>query len=349
MKTRRFANKPKSFLNKDIESKSIQEFFLEFLKINKPEASISSSQTSLNDTAKVDFLKAFLSKLKCTFNSSSNVENHVVELKNEDKILFEKELYINSKEIAVGLTFNLIQSHSVAVRLISIHVILCLTHFKKFQEAFQEINLSSFIVRIIDSDLTIDETALAIEYIRLLSQLYPTCINATHFYCLISAVEDQNYLLNNYILETLLELICKRPKIACECQVFDELINYVVNFCNENDFCIELIMQTLIKCMDNAEFRQMVNLSDLFKTLLAPLVDCDYAPLLYGGSSHKNNHCENSHNQEPKIKNIVNSCYTALSTIFTSYTGIMCFSVKKKLLSRDKKIYLKNFSRKLFR
>ena len=328
MKTRRFSNKSKSFLNKDIESKSIQEFFNEFLIINKPESTnTSSSQTSLNDASKIDFLKAFLNKLKSTFNSSSNVENRLRDLSNDDKIFFERELFINKKEIVVGLTFNLIQHQSVAVRLISIHIILCLTHFKNFHEIFQEINLSSFMIRIIDLDLTIDETALAIEYIRLLSQLYPNCINASHFYCLLSVVEDQNYLLNNYILETLLELICKRPKIACECQVFNELINYIANCCNENEFCIQLIIQSLIKCMDNAEYRQMVNLPDLFKTLIAPLVDCDYAPLIYGGSSHKNNHCEHSQSQEPKIKNIVNSCYTALSTIFKSYTGIMCFSV----------------------
>ena len=333
MKSRgRTLNKSKSFLNKDFENKSIPEFFNDFLKTNRPNdvLSLSSETLTQNDTLKVELLKIFLSKLKHAFNLSCEIER--LELSSEDKLLFENELFANCKEISIGLTFNLIQSQSVAVRLISIHVILCLTHLRKFHDQFQEINISTFIVRIIDLDLTLDETALALEYIRLLSQIHPSCINETHFYCLISAVEDHNYLLNNYILETLLELTCKRPKLACECQIFNELINYIVSFNNENEFCIELIVQSLIKCMDNAENRQLVNLADLFKTLIAPLIDCDYSPLIYGGSSHKNNQNENNNHEIPKIKNVVNSCYTALNTVFASYTGIMCFSVNSLFL-----------------
>ena len=56
-------------------------------------------------------------------------------------------------------------------------------------------------------------------------------------------------------METLLELSCKKPKLACKLRIFNELIYYIVNLSTENEFCIELIIQTFIKVMNDKECR----------------------------------------------------------------------------------------------
>jgi hypothetical protein len=263
-------------------------------------------------------------------------------LTEEYKIEFKKLLYDKCKQIVACIALNLIQLQSVALRIVSLNLLLFLSHLKKYHDEFQRVSISIYIVRIIDLDLTTDESALCLDYIRLLAQIYPNCINEAHFYCLTSYLETSNDKLNNLTLETLLELICKRPKLASECQVFTDLINYIVNVCNEeNEYSIELIMQSLFKVMENAEYREYIQVQDLFKILIAPLIDCDYTPLIYGPSYsttkinqqetafigiQKNKNDKNNIENDPKIEKIMNSCYVALNCIFNNFIGMLCFS-----------------------
>ena len=183
-----------------------------------------------------------------------------------------------------------------------------------------------------------DETALAIEYIRVILQLYPVCINATYFYCLIASVEDSQYNLNALILETLLEMSFKRPELACQCQLFTDLITYVVNACNTNDFCIEAIMQSLLHVLDKTECRALIRFDDLLSSLIAPLVDLEYVPHLYGVdfASHKSvSLSANNASTQPDIENILNACMCALSTMFNSYVGLFCLGTNDMHLLKN--------------
>jgi hypothetical protein len=338
----------------EVENKSVDEFFNEILSLFNADETVASSsltEQSNNKSAnqndntadnlfnkKSEYFKIFLTKLKKVFSFCSGDAS----LTEEYKIEFKKILLDKCKQIAVCVTLNLIQLQSAALRLSSLNLLLFLSHLKKFHDEFQKLNINIYIVRIIDLDLATDESALCLDYIRLLAEFYPACISETHFYCLISYLETSNDKLNNLTLETILELICKRPKLACECQVFTDLINYVVNVCyEENEYSIELIMQCLFKVTENMEYREYIQLQDLFKILLAPLIDCDYTPLLYGQSyaSTKSNHQEtifigiqkNKNDKslaenDPKIEKIMKSCYVALNCIFSDFIGMFCFS-----------------------
>jgi hypothetical protein len=52
----------------------------------------------------------------------------------------------------------------------------------------------------------------------------------------------------------------------------------VVNVGTDNAFCVEIIMQTLLKCLDRPECRELVRLDDLLAILMAPFLDFHYVP-----------------------------------------------------------------------
>ena len=257
-----------------------------------------------------------------TFSKSTN-SNLTKLLAEEDKTLFENELLAEHRTISLVLIHSLIQPDSNVIRLLAFRILLILTHLKKYHETLQNLNINTYVIRIIDLDLSLDETVMSIEYIRLICQLYPSYLNEAHFYCLISSVEDSNYRLNNLILETLLEMICKQPKIACKCQVFNELINYIVNVGNENEFAIEVIMQSLIKCLDRPECRKILRFDDIFSTLIAPFLDLEYVPIIVDHCSHKSNPSYYDSQQinfeiqkDSRIESILGTCSSALLTVF---------------------------------
>jgi hypothetical protein len=225
-----------------------------------------------NENDKIKTLNDLLNCIETNFTSTND-------------LTFYNQIHRHLTSIVLTLLSCLIQSESKSVRLIGLKIIIYLSHLPKFHQKFNEFNIHFYIVRLIDLDQIIDEVILAIEHIRLVCQLYPNDLNETHFYCLISAFEDSSYKLNNLILETLLEMINKRPRLACQCQVLTELINYTINACNSHQFCNELIMQSLLKVMDHEECRSILKVDNLFLNLLAPIVDAEYIPLIYGSSS----------------------------------------------------------------
>lgn len=315
----------RTFLNdhskeNELLNKPIDQFLKEFL----------DSQTPNNQsTTKIENLKIFLKKFKFIFKQSSETA-----LSN-DRIQFKFELDQNCTKISSLLLINLLQSESNQLTLLSLRLILYLAHFDNFNLQFQNFNINFYIIRLIDLDLSIEETLLSIEYIRLLVQLYPDFITKSIIYCLLSSIEDSKFKLNNLLLETLLEIVCKRPRLACECDVFNELFNFILNVCYENEFSNEIIIQTLIKISDDPECRKLLRFEDLFSQLISPLIDIEYVPLTYGPlyTQHKsqdNNSADNNENTtEPKLENILNSVICSLNVLMKSYNGVMCFSVNE--------------------
>jgi hypothetical protein len=329
--------KSDKLLDKELAAKSAVQVLSDFLKICETN---SKETTSIN--LKIECMTNLLNSIKSIFSS------HVGNKFEEDQIKFEQDLHNNSKLISFTLISCLIQVDSNIIRLLSLRILLYITHFKKIHLQLQNFNINMYIVRIIDLDFSVDDTALAVEYIRLIIQLYPMCLDESIMYCLLASLEDKNYRLNNLILETILEITCIKPKLACKCQVFTDLINYIVNVNSEEEFCIEVIMQSLIKVIDKQEYRDCIRFDDLFRNLIAPFVDYEYVPFLSEYSNHKTkNKSENSGNfldnqyadkfnlKEPNINEILSSCSCALLTLLNSYPGVMCMGANDCQLIRD--------------
>jgi hypothetical protein len=284
---------------------------------------------------KFDCLKGFLNKFATIFNQAK-LEEAASEA---DRTRFEHDLLDNCDQMCSLLITLSYQPESSQIRLFCLRLILYLTHYTQYHLKFQSFNIKMLIIRIIDLDMGNDETALAIEYIRLLNELHTECIDKPIIYCLLSSIEDSNFRINYYLLETLLEVVIKSPKLACECNVFYDLISYIQNACNTTEFCIELIVQCLIKVADDEECRKMLKLNDLFSNLIAPMIDVDYIPLTYGPLySNHTTKCDkygveikNKASSEPKLAAILTSCSTALHSILKKTVGIPLFSVLKKL------------------
>jgi len=327
MRSKRSFNK---LLSKELASKPVDQLLTDFLK---------AFETSGKDTNSINLIiecmANLLNSIKTIFTVSANITNN--NKLEEERLKFEQELHNNSKLLSFTLISCLIQVHSNLIRLLSLRILLYITHFKKIHMQLQTFNINIYIVRVIDLDFSVDETSLAIEYIRLLTQLYPASLDESIMYCLLASLEDKNYKLNSLLLETILEITCKKPKLACKCQVFTDLINYIVNVNSEEEFCIEIIMQSLIKVLDKQEYRDCIRFDDLFRNLIAPFVDYEYVPLVSEFSSHKsknksdileNNDYNNKNttglNQnEPKINEILSSCSCAILTLLNSYPGVM--------------------------
>ncbi len=325
MRSKRSFNRSFNAGKKETLIQSNDQILAEFLKCSPD----SHSKETVPTNARIECMINLLNCVRTIYSSSTSIE---------ERSKFEKDLLDNCKTISYNLISFLIQNHSNVIRLLSLRLILYLTHLSKFNQQLQQFNINIYIVRIIDLDFSIDETALAIEYIRLLLQLYPDSLDESYLYCLISSLEDSKFKLNSLILETILEITCKNPRLACKCQLFTDLINYTVNVGNENEFCIEITMQCLLKVLDRQEYRDCIRFDDLFRNLIAPFVDYEYVPMLWGSefSSHKKSDNTNSNETfEPKITEILSSCSVALLTLLNSYIGLMCFSANESRLLRD--------------
>lgn len=296
-----------------------------------------------NHSQHIETLKKFHNYLKVTFSRSNTL------LTLSQKTQFEHELNKNIKSVSLALINCLIQYQSNLLRILALKCVLYLSHLSQFNTHLQNLNINIYIIRIIDLDLSIHETTLCIDHIRLTSQLYPQYITEAHFYCLLSSVEDVQYSLNNLILETLLELTCKYPKLACECQVFTELINYVVNV-GTNGY-IEVIMQTFLKCLDQADVRNRLRFDDLFASLIAPFVDFEYVgwvkqyvghqsnPSYYvqlmGGVNKQRAAPNGATSSEPNIESVISACSQALLCVFNRYLCFKLHSETKLLKSAE--------------
>jgi hypothetical protein len=183
----------------------------------------------LNETQiqlKIEYLKIILKRFKLCFNKSKKSSNG----QSKDIDEFKSNLSTNTQAISIQLVSNIIQTQSNMIRLLSLRLIVYLSHFSDYYNQFELLDLNTYVIRQLDLDTSNEESAMCIEYIRLVSQLYPDNINETHFYCLTSCIENNQSKLNNFILETLLELSCKKPKLACKLRIFNELIYYIVNY-----------------------------------------------------------------------------------------------------------------------
>jgi len=310
-------------------SQSSSELIHELLSnLTRPTPS-SDDLIQLDNEQRIESLKKFHSCLKAAYShSTTSPLTGLVTI--EYKKSITAELLKNTATLSRLLVNCLIKSQSNLIRLLALKSLIFLAHLPEFYKNLKFLNITTYIVRIIDLSLTINETILSIEFIRLVAQLYPSDLTEAHFYCLLASFEDPNYPLNNLILETLLELACKRPLLACQCQIFTEIITYAVNVGNQNEFCIQVIIQTLLKCLDRPECRELIRFDDLFAMLIAPFVDFEYSPHIFEYVGHNN--CPPYYTQltgqkqqqngvkagsEPKIESILATCSSAILTIFS--------------------------------
>lgn len=191
----------------------------------------NSSNTQLD---RIECVKNFLIRFKFHFNQAPSQQQQQTALnrilvneidesssiaynvapkstKNVDQ-QFEAALEEKCESISIGLVYSIIQSESTQLRLLALQTILLLSHFRSFALRFHQLNTNLYVVRLIDLDLSWDEASLCFEYIRLLTQLWPSHLDKAIVYCLLSALEDAKYKLNYLILETLLEIVCRRPR-----------------------------------------------------------------------------------------------------------------------------------------
>lgn len=177
----------------------------------------NSSAHQLGD--RIETLKNFLVRFKFHFNRTLPSCNRVViseaaaaattAISTEQE--FESALEKFHESICIGLVYNVIQMESSQLRLLSLQTILMLSHFETFARRFHELHINAYIVRLIDLDFSWDDTSLCIEFIRQLTQLWPSRLDKAIVFCLLSALEDYRFRLNFLILETLLEIACRRP------------------------------------------------------------------------------------------------------------------------------------------
>lgn len=123
-----------------------------------------------------------------------------------------------------------------------------------------------------------------------------------------------------------------------------------MNACTENEFVIELIMQTLVRVCDEESVRSRIPLYDLLSNLIAPIIDTAYVPFTYGPvyTQHKLNQLQQNLNSayqhsegqgggvgvavgdqvsETKIESVISAAFTALGALMASYSGVMCFLI----------------------
>ena len=302
------------------------------------------TKSTTNDE-KFDYLFSFLNKFKQIFSQSKPK----LDASDADRAKFELDLLTNCEKICTLLAFYLCQTETSQIRLLSLRLVIYLSHLREFHIKLQYFNIKLLIIRLIDLDLNYDETALCLEYIRLLNDIYIDCIDKPIVYCLLSSIEDSSFRLNELLLETLLEIIIKNPKLACECNAFADLISYIQNGCTENEFNIELITQCLIKVADDHECRRIMRLDDLLSNLISPLIDIDYVPLIYGSMYSHHRAKTGKMNEKydpasmpvdssPKLDSILNSCTIALYSMMKQTIGIPMLTVNdckllKSLLS----------------
>lgn len=189
----------------------------------------NSSTHQLGD--RIEAIKNFLQRFKFHFNKAPSSSYRIViheanetldststttttttttTVKDAEKE-FELALEKSHDAISIGLVYNVIQMESSQLRLLSLQTILLLAHFEVFAKRFHQLHINSYIVRLIDLDFSWDDTSLCVEYIRQLAQLWPSYLDKSIVFCLLAALEDYRYRLNFLILETLLEIACRRP------------------------------------------------------------------------------------------------------------------------------------------
>lgn len=206
------------------------QFIDEFLStLNRiPSSVLGESAANEDDDARIECLTKMVARLKTTLCRSSanrnNGSSSGLQPREEDQEQraeeWERALLAECQPISLALLRSLIQATSAVLRLLALKAILVLSHLSPFHHMLnRRLNVSVYVNRLVDLDRSLDESALALDYIRLLAHLHPTAIEESHFYTLLAAVEDAQYHLNPLVLETLLELICKQPVIACKCQV----------------------------------------------------------------------------------------------------------------------------------
>lgn len=217
----------------DVSAKaSPAQFIDEFLStLNRMASSVSGeSVPDEDDDARIECLTKMVARLKTTFcrssaDGSNGDPSRLQQQQKEEEQKqraeeWERALLAECQPISLALLRSLIQATSAVLRLLALKAILVLSHLSPFHHMLhQRLNVSVYVNRLVDLDRSVDESALALDYIRLLAQLHPTALEESHFYTLLAAVEDAQYQLNPLVLETLLELICKQPRIACKCQV----------------------------------------------------------------------------------------------------------------------------------
>jgi hypothetical protein len=315
---------------------------------------MTSDQSSNSPTFKFDCLKGFLAKFKTLFNQAkvpcNDNDPHTEE--EATRTRFEQDLLANCDQISSLLMLHVYQCESHLIRALSLRLMLYLAHYRPYHLKLQSFNVNMLLVRLIDLDMSNEETALAIEYIRLLNELYAECIDKSILYCLLAAVEDSTYRIGSYLLETLLELVIKRPRLACECNVFYDLVSYIQNGCCKSEFELQLVAQCLLKVADDEACREMMKLDDLFSNLIAPMIDVDYVALTYGPfyNPHKlkfdRDGAEIASNQasessEPRLAAaILESCSTALFSILKKTIGIPLLMVIDLKLKRIRNFIL---------
>lgn len=112
-------------------------------------------------------------------------------------------------------------------------------------------------------------------------------------------------------------------------------------------------MQTLVRACDDERIRCQIPIYNIFSNLIAPLIDTAYVPFTYGSSyaqhttrnaapTTTNNNpyssfidSGSSEGGEPKFESVVTCAFTALGSLMSTYTGVMCFLINDGRLVYD--------------
>lgn len=296
--------------------------------VSKLIESLTQVQTSDAVPNKSDYLVSFLLRFKKLFG---------IEEQSEERQVFEKSLVDECPKLCALLLSNICQTESTVIKLASLQLILYLSHMSSFHNQFQSLGINLYMIRIIDLDRSCQEVALAVEYVRLLNELYPSHLEKSIIYCLLASLEiisvEQSYVLKNYILETLLEITIKNNKLALECNVYHELIIYIQNSSQE-EFCIEVIVQCIIKASEQVECEKQMRLYELFNSLVTPLIHRDYVPPYIRQSidfSKKDRESEREEDEETrsrqKIQYAIKASTVAVYSVLNKTIGMTLFTI----------------------
>jgi hypothetical protein len=143
-------------------SQLIGEFLNLYTNIN---SSASKNASSLQESPptnysleevthlKIEYLKAINKRFKSSFHQSYKTKTSPkTELSAQDAQEFRDEIFRNKKALSKCLILNIIQPHSNTIRLLTVRIILYLSHFKEYHQELESLNLNAFIIRQIDLD-----------------------------------------------------------------------------------------------------------------------------------------------------------------------------------------------------
>lgn len=215
------------------------------------------------------------------------------------------------------------QTEDRNLKLISMRLILILSHIPSFNRNFQTIELHRSISKCLKKRDSKAEISLSLEYIRLLTELYPESLNEIYFYSLNEFISHHDYEPNLVAVETLLEMVYLKPILACKCGSLVKLVRYVADAA-PSPLVIESIMTTIFKVLTEEEIRSACTQKNLFCDLITQFISQENE-ISSISNDEKTVNFNGSYSKTKTNHEILSACTFALILCLTNYTGITIF------------------------